>query len=536
MARISSIIDPSTGKGAVVEDLTRFISTPQLGSIRNDVSMGASRNLTPQRLANILRSAEDGDPDAYLSLAEEIEEKDLHYLSVIGQRKRQVAQLPLTLTAASKDEIDQIIAKDIQENLIDTGMVDAAIPDMLDAVGKGFSLTEQRWETGATKWKQVELQFVNPRFVRFDRETQRIPHLLGNNGELLPLAQAKFAYLEIKAKSGIPIRGGLARAAAWAYMFKNFAIKDWVQFCEVYGIPWRIGSYDQNASEGDKDALLRAVCSLSSDAAAIKPKAMDIEVVDSGTKTASSALYGDLAKYFDDQISKAVLGQTRTVDAAGGINNGDAGTEVREDIERADAKALATCITRAIFRPYVDFNYGAAAKCPAASIGRPETKNAQLMVDAAQKLGGGMKIRVADLREAVGFSEPQDNDEIYAPPAAAPSPFMFGAPPSPANDQAIQQSIAASRQRAELLAAELEGGGDAIAVAAQEQAKSSAELLKPLRDQILQVAALSSGADDFRRRLRALRPNVDVTPLADRLAMLTFQALAGGVVGDTLKN
>ncbi|MFR3751469.1 MAG: DUF935 family protein [Enterocloster sp.] len=36
------------------------------------------------------------------------------------------------------------------------------------------------------------------------------------------------------------------------YLFKNYDLKDWVSFCEVYGMPLRLGTYDATASEKDK--------------------------------------------------------------------------------------------------------------------------------------------------------------------------------------------------------------------------------------------------------------------------------------------
>ena len=39
------------------------------------------------------------------------------------------------------------------------------------------------------------------------------------------------------------------RIVSWMYLFKNYTVKDWVSFCEVYGMPLRIGKYDPGASE-----------------------------------------------------------------------------------------------------------------------------------------------------------------------------------------------------------------------------------------------------------------------------------------------
>ena len=65
------------------------------------------------------------------------------------------------------------------------------------------------------------------------------------------LPDYKFIVHFHKAKSGLPIRGGLARLAAWAYMFKNYTVKDWAIFCEAYGHPLRLGKYEATAKPED---------------------------------------------------------------------------------------------------------------------------------------------------------------------------------------------------------------------------------------------------------------------------------------------
>jgi len=92
-----------------------------------------------------------------------------------------------------------------------------------------------------------------------------------------PLAPFKFIVHFAKAKAGLPVRGGLARAAGWSYLFKNYVLKDWVTFTEVFGQPLRVGKYHPGASEKDKQALLQAVSNIGTDAAAIIPESMLIE-------------------------------------------------------------------------------------------------------------------------------------------------------------------------------------------------------------------------------------------------------------------
>src|SRR4051794_16915564 len=78
------------------EPLTRELAAATMAGVRSIQTGHPAQGLTPVRLAQLLRAAETGDPIGYLELAEEMEEKDLHYLSVMGTRKRAISQLPIT--------------------------------------------------------------------------------------------------------------------------------------------------------------------------------------------------------------------------------------------------------------------------------------------------------------------------------------------------------------------------------------------------------------------------------------------------------
>lgn len=513
------------GRPVVRQQLTTRVAQADIQGVRQAVRDSASRGLTPQRLARMIRSADENDPEAYLALAEEMEEKDLHYVSVLGTRKRQVAQLPISVDAASKDTADQVAAEAVQEDLIDSGVIDRFLFDMLDAVGKGFSLGETDWTMTAARWVPRCIDYVDPRFVRFDRATMRIPMLLDNNGVAQTLAPFKFVWLQLGAKSGIPIRGGLARNAAWCFLFKNFGLKDWVQFAETYGKPLRVGKYPTGASEDDKDAMLDALAQLGVDAAAAIPQQMMIEFVEAAQKGASSDLFKALLTYCDEQISKAVLGQTGTTDSKGanGLGSGTEHTQVRTDIERADANAVAASLNLYLVKPYIDLNFGPRRKYPWLRIGRADPVDAKAMTDmAAQLVPLGLRVSQADLRAAVGFTEPKEDDEVLRPASPLTAPDMI-LPPR------------ATMARA--LAASIEAGNDPDAI---DKAVSAAmddwkEVIDPIASEILALAAKAKSLDELKASLRTLYPTLDVGALTDKLALLGFQALGGGALNDQLR-
>lgn len=271
-------------------------------------------------------------------------------------RKRQVSGLEITVEAAS-DSADDVAAADLVRDVIDRDDLEDELFDILDAVGKGFSCTEIIWDTSEGQWTVGALKWRDPRWFVFDRNDGETLRLRGPAGDE-DLWSAKWIVHRAKIKSGLTIRGGLARSAAWAYLFKTFTSSDWAIFCEAFGQPLRLGKYGPNASEDDKAALLRAVSSIAADFAAIVPDGMVVDFVEASI-SGSIDLYERRADWLDRQVSKLVLGQTATTDAqAGGYAVGKVHDGVRDDIERADARQLAASLNRDLVIPLVSLNLG----------------------------------------------------------------------------------------------------------------------------------------------------------------------------------
>lgn len=519
MAEYYSIVD-HLGRRIEKSLLLQTMGRASVMGVRQAVSSGASRGLTPQRLASILREAEDGDPERYMELAEEMEEKDPHYLSVLGTRKRQVCQLDMTVDAVSDDPEDQVNA-DLVSELNDSGVIDDVLFDMLDAVGKGFSVCEILWDFSSTRWRPKVIEWVDPRFIDWDRATRRTPMLKRSAGELMPLTPGKFLFLEIKAKSGIPVRSGIARAVAFNWMAKNFTVKDWLQFLEVYGMPVRIGKYPQGASDEDKDALLAAIAQIGSDACGIIPQSMMIEFVKSDAQANAQALFGGAADYWDKQTSKVVLGQTGTTDATPGqLGNGNEHGDVRQDIEKADAKVLMTCINRQLIRPYIDLNRGKQKRYPWLWIGRPETKDAKLMAEVAQiVVPMGAKVDGNQILTAAGFTDPGTDAQLLTAPQQT-SPFGSLFSPAPNTTPALARALAAAQR------------GDAVSQAAEEMLRDWQPVMEPLVEQIKAAIASSETLEELRAALAKIDP--DMGALTERIASMMLQATGGGAAGDTL--
>ena len=99
-------------------------------------------NLTPNRLYMIVQGLKTGELRDYLTMAEELEEKDLHYRSVLGTRKSQVISLESQILPSDDSDKAQEIAESIRRDIIQAPWFEDMKMDLLDALGKGFSVCE----------------------------------------------------------------------------------------------------------------------------------------------------------------------------------------------------------------------------------------------------------------------------------------------------------------------------------------------------------------------------------------------------------
>ncbi|MBP0483952.1 DUF935 domain-containing protein [Sagittula salina] len=434
MARDTQLLD-QWGRPVKRAVLTQEVAGPTLGGVRSPLTGSPGDGLNPRRLAQILREAETGDPLRYLELAEIIEERDLHYVGVLGTRRRSVTGLDISVEDASADPIDVEAGKLIRDWVQREELQDEMF-DILDAIGKGYSFTEIIWDRSMGQFMPTRLEWRDPRWFRFDRRDLRTPMMLDEHGPEVPLPAFKFITAQIRAKSGIPARGGLARPVTWAYLFKKFTERDWAIFVQTYGQPLRLGKYPTGASEEDRRTLFRAVANIAGDCAGIVPEGVEIEFIQTGQVSSSVQLYEQRADWLDKQVSKAVLGQTATTDAVtGGLGSGAEHRLVQEDIERADAKALAAAINRDLIRPIVDLNFPGHGRYPRVVIARPEAEDVTAwMQNVDTAVGLGLSVAEDDVYAKLGLRRPAEGARTLSKSAAIPSPEQSAPRVGTAND------------------------------------------------------------------------------------------------------
>lgn len=406
--------------------LTREIAAATVGGVRSPLSGYPGDGLNPVRLAGILREADAGDPIRMFELMETFEERDNHILGILGTRRRSVTQLDFTVEAATDAAEDEAAAQEARDWLKRDELQEEMF-DILDCIGKGVSRTEIIWDASEGHWSPARLEWRDPRRFRVARHDLRTPLMLDETGQEKPLPGGKFILGEIKAKSGLPLRGGLGRALAWTYLFKAFTQRDWTIFTQTYGHPLRVGKYGAGATEADKSTLFRAVANIAGDMAAIIPESMMMDFVETASAGATSDLYLKRCDWLDQQDSKAVLGQTATTDAVtGGLGSGKEHRQVQEDIERADAKPLSAILNRDLVRPWMALNGIPADRCPRLVLARPEMEDTVALAQTAETAARlGLRVSKSALVKRLGLEEAKDDKDVLTletPKTTPPAP------------------------------------------------------------------------------------------------------------------
>lgn len=483
-----------------------------------------SATLDPARLRSILNAAAQGDHYSYLTLAEEMEEKDPHYAAVLGTRKRAVSGLPVVVEAASEDERDEQLAEAVRE-LVEAPEFSDMLDDLLDAIGKGFSVAEPIWQLiGGQLWP-VRYEHRDPRWFQFDKVTGQRLQLRSEGGDGLEIPAGKLIIHKPRLKSGLPIRGGVARLVAVSFMCKAFGLKDWMRFAELYGMPLRIGRYGPGAKSDDIAVLRRAVAQLAADAAAVMPEGMKIEFQEIANAAGGAELFERMAEWLDKQISKGVLGQTMTTDDGSSQSQANVHNEVRMDILRADAKQLAATLNRDLVRTFIDLNFGPQERYPRIVLQVTEAEDLKALADALGPfIDRGLPVEASAILDKFGLAAPEAGAAILRPQNSM-QPLALNHEHKPCGCPACGERKALNAEQQvhdeldELVADEL---GDWVPV------------MKPVLDPVQQLAHQVETFDEFRAGLADLLDQMDDSALIERLALAAFKARAKGDVSDQL--
>ncbi|MDR2188728.1 MAG: DUF935 domain-containing protein [Azonexus sp.] len=402
-------------------DLLKEPQTARIVTLAQRVVDSQLDGLTPARAARILRAADQGDILAQHQLFDDMLDRDAHLRCEFDKRQ----SAPLTLDWHIEPPADASRAEKKAAAFAETMLRDAVddledvILALMEAVGHGFAAVELEWQRWGGDW----LPRFHPRpqtwfQTDLNRRELRLIDGTGEGATLIPFGW--IMHQHIKVKTGYIGRMGLFRAVVWPFLYKAYAVGDFAEFLETYGLPIIIGKYGTNASADEKATLLRSVAALGHDARAIMPESMAVDINKVAGGSGDGGQHLAMIAWADGAQSKAILGQTLSAEAkATGMGSGvaDLHAEVRRDILAADARQIAGTLTRDLIYPLLVVN-GIAIdnyrRCPRWVFDLGEAEDLKTYAEALPALAaGGMMIPVSWAHEKLRIPQAADGEPVF---------------------------------------------------------------------------------------------------------------------------
>lgn len=222
---------------------------------------------------------------------------DAHLASLINKRINAVVNQPIKLIN-KKGEVEHITRMVQSEGFLSN------ITDLLNTKFWGHTLVEFTFDPDN---HSIAGHLVDRRHVKPEKKIVcRYP------ADMEGISYDKPPYKHYTLEAGRPDDLGLLLKAAPLVLYKRGVLADWSQFAEIFGMPFRKGTYngfDDNA----RHKLEAAIKNSGSAAWAIIPEGTDIEFIPNNS-SGSSQLYDELRKACNNELSVLILGQTLTTD------------------------------------------------------------------------------------------------------------------------------------------------------------------------------------------------------------------------------
>lgn len=513
---IKSLFKRLVGRG---EDTSEPVQSDDYPLLYLDSQGHPSTGLDVQKVYLCLKAAENGDLVMQSDLFTDMEERDGHLFAELSKRKRALLTLPFAVKPP-KDatEAEITLAAEAEGWVRNLPGLSEMLMDMLDAIGHGFSCIEIEWGQRSGLWMPVAFHKRPARaftVAMYNHDDIRLN--TGTNADGEPLWETGWIVHRHRSKSGPVAQSGLFRVLVWSYLFKNLSARDWAQFLNLYGLPFRIGKYDSTMDEKARSRLLQGIRMMARNGGGIIPKEAEIEL--KVPAPGQSAPFFAMVDWCEKVQSKAILGGTLTSQADGKTSThalGNVHNEVRHDLLAGDARMVAETLTAQLLRPLLVLNgrYD-AARMPRLEFDTREPVDLEILmkvVSGAQAIGMG--IGQQWFSERSGIPIPGEGQVVL-------KPVSVQSPAGEATLSAAMQLRLAALSMPQASADAVQQQLDAAPLALAAQANQAAEaMLRPLLEKI----RAASSPDAVYALLAEAYPDLQDTSLQELVGQAVFVA------------
>lgn len=353
--------------------------------------------------------------------------KDPHVASVFQTRILAVLGCPREIRPATDKRADRKIAdfatKNLQEILKPRGGLDAIAEQILrSSLKNGFGVQEILWNPKHPDGVVVEdVRDRDPdRFILTPDGDFLKAHAFDTSGERMP--ERKFIVSTYQPEYENRYGTSLFVSIHWYVWFKKNGLKFWLVFLEKFGQPTVLGEYPRDATLAEQDKLADALDSIQTRTSISIPEGFKASLLEAARAGATDG-YRQLLEVCDQQISKAILGQTLTTQEgkdSGSYALGKVHNDVRGDILIADGKWLDRIINWTLLTWLIDYNFEVAAYPYIVTQTMPGT-DLKTEAEIDEKLVNmGVRLPQSYFYAKYNRPEPKENEPVVSPTPQTP--------------------------------------------------------------------------------------------------------------------
>ena len=341
-----------------------------IANVRNDITIPFFNDvMRPTDSTLLARGGGRG-----LGLYDEIE-RDTHAYAVLMKRKLELVERDWEMNPASEAPLDKEAAEFCAEE-IERLPFDRICLGLLDATLKGFSVGETVWERRGNHIVPARVKIHDQRRFVFDPDwnLRLLTREAILNGVALP--PRKFMVHRFDAETSDPYGLGLGTRLFWAVLFKREGAAFWLKYLDKYASPTPVGKTPIGLPEPEQQKILRALENLAQGLGITVPIGTELDFLEA--TRAGPASYEAWCRYWDEQISETVLGETLSTNI-GKLGSQAAATvhaDGKSQIVTADADLLSDTIQETLLAWMVEYNFPGAGT-PRLERKRPKNEKAE---------------------------------------------------------------------------------------------------------------------------------------------------------------
>ncbi len=387
------------------EQETSFISTLDSGKeIPNQAT-----TMSAAKLAAILEQAEMGDPSLLFALYRDVL-TDNHVASEYTKRKASILGDTVSFQSGESSPGAEA-ARSKCAKLAETAVFSKAVSHLLNATLFPVAVLQKVYRPSGTGFELADLVPVHYQLLDYSTGELRIKDVDPVSRRPLNSTHRADPNIYIVHRSTLLPNpdnwGGAMRGILFWWLFKNMDRQWWASLLERFGIPFMVG---KGKTAEDRNIMKRAFqWAVKLGGLVVSPGA-EVQLIQ-----AAQSDTGNSHKMFIElcnaEISKLIIGQTlSSTPAATGLGSGVAALqgEVRDDLRKLDAKALAQTLHDQLFIQYLQINGIDSSLAPIVVFGSDSAQElASLMGTLSYLTAAGLEVddeALETLSMRLGFS------------------------------------------------------------------------------------------------------------------------------------